>query len=111
MRANLWEQTDIALQFFEQYLPYWDMQPCENVSAYCLEKPGEVYATYLIDPASEDLVLNLTPGQYQVEWYDPLNGGDLQIGKQIDVKTASSVSVGPPPVSRKDWVVLARRQT
>ncbi|MEM9588321.1 MAG: DUF5060 domain-containing protein, partial [Planctomycetota bacterium] len=50
-RENLWRQTTIARRFFDHHLPYWEMQPADQLtdceSDYCFAKPGQVYSIYL----------------------------------------------------------------
>ena len=47
----LWDQTHVALEFFQQHLPFAEMQPADELCGakddWCLAKPGEVYAVYL----------------------------------------------------------------
>jgi len=84
-RHNLWSQTRHALEFFEQYLPYWNMGECEGAvwrrDVYCLGTPGEIYAFYM--PGRGSAMMGLPEndtGGYTVAWYDPKTGGNLQIG-------------------------------
>lgn len=112
-RENMWKQTTIARQFFEQHLPYWEMTSAddltENESDYCFAKAGDVYAIYL--PAGETTSLNLEDADktFMVSWLDPKSGGDLQSGSVSEVTGGGNVSLGDPPDGdAKDWVVLVK---
>ncbi len=112
LRERMWDQTRFALDFFHEYLPFSDMQPDNGLishkSGFCLAKPGEVYAAYLPDGGSTEL--KLEAGTYEVYWYDPRNGGDLQRGSIKQITGPGSPSVGHAPKDRdQDWAVLVCR--
>ncbi len=106
-RAELWKQTRNALEFFEQYLPYWEMIPCERVEPYCYAKPGEVVAVYFRPDQIGSFTLDGDGEGWQIHWFDPVAGGDLQSGSVTSVTGTSSI--GKPPSEDRDWVMLARR--
>ena len=113
-RANLWAQTRHALAFFRDYLPFWEMQSADSLvggGAYCLAKPGEVYAIYLPPNVSATLDIGTNEVTYAVQWYDPKQGGALQPGSQPQVSGSGRMPLGSPPGEDKsrDWVVLVRR--
>jgi len=117
-RNRLWQLTSYAQQFFEQYLPYWDMHPAHtlvnNEGAYCLVKESEIYAIYLPDTRAYTLDLTEAKGEYEVEWYDPLTGGLLQNGSVRKVTGGKVVELGEPPSrskTKQDWVVLVRNMS
>ncbi len=114
-RANLWAQTRHALAFFREHLPFWEMESADELveaGAYCLAKPGAVYAIYL--PPGTQATLDVGPDEanYTVRWYDPKQGGALQVGNQPQVSGAGRVSLGSPPDGdvARDWVMLVRRE-
>ena len=120
-RANLWDQTRHALAFFEQYLPYWEMSPRDDltlrVDDYCMAKEGEIYAIYCPDSVTTDLDLGETDASFSVSWYDPLKGGPLQEGSQGHDAVVTEISgpgvhnLGHPPlIIDQDWVVLVKRK-
>jgi Putative collagen-binding domain of a collagenase len=44
-----------------------------------------------------------------VRWFDPRNGGPLQVGTVGALEFGSTQSIGEAPSSRgKDWVILLR---
>ena len=114
-RHNLWSQTRHALEFFEQYLPYWNMGECEGAvwrrDVYCLGTPGEIYAFYM--PGRGSAMMGLPEndtGGYTVAWYDPKTGGNLQIGSVSTLGFGGNQFIGYPPNNNtKDWVVLIRK--
>ncbi len=114
-RNKLWELTNHAKTFFENHLPYWQMQPehtlVNRTAAYCMRKPGEVYAVYLPDTEQATIDLRATTGEFKVQWYDPLNGGALHPGTVQTVQGGKITSLGNPPQrnvdgDQKDWVCL-----
>jgi hypothetical protein len=126
-RENMWSQTDHALQFFQQYLPFDEMDPADELipdgSGYCFAKRGETYAVYLhdavsslradlVDPRAKSVVGEYSNGAlaepalldledsvltYSVQWYDPRNGGPLQEGTVSSVTGPGEVPIGSPP--------------
>jgi len=113
-RDHLWDLTRYALEFFQKYLPFWEMKrDDERISArgaFCLSKPGEVYAVYLKDGGTTDLDLSDAAGTFEVKWYDPRNGGDLKDGSVKTVNGGGRRALGTAPAEPdKDWAVLVRK--
>lgn len=119
-RDRLWELTAYALDFFQKELPYWEMQPSHDLiateGAYCYQKPGEVYAIYLPENnqtgssklESSTINLSATQNTFQVQWFDPLKGGEMQNGAVKIIKGGGEISLGIPPLAHQDWVVLLK---
>ena len=110
-RDVMWDQTRHALEFFHRHLPFWKMAPDDTLvsaeKAYCLAKPGQVYAIYLLEGGSADL--NVAPGTYSVQWYNPRTGGELETGTKTEIAGPGSVAIGHPPNSAdKDWLALIK---
>lgn len=117
-RDRLWELTQIALSFFEDHLPYWEMKPNHNLvnspGAYCLNKEDEIYAIYLPTSGSYSLNLTNTSEAFDVFWYDPLNGGELQVGSVESFIGGSFRKLGAPPTtigSSQDWICLVKARS
>ncbi len=113
-RSHLWDQTRFARNFFEQYLPFWEMYPADELvdaeGAFCFAKSGEVYAIYL-RRGTTTLEVASNQATYEVHWFDPKSGGELQVGGQSEVKGPGKVSLGQPPgKAQQDWVVLVRKK-
>jgi len=114
-RANMWKQTSIALDFFQQHLPFSEMNPADELagseSAYCLSLENKVYALYLIQGGTGKLDLSGAEGEFSVQWYDPRTGGELQTGSVAEVTAGDRVSIGSPPSEPEmDWAVLITRK-
>jgi len=114
-RENMWAQTRHALEFFQENLPFWEMETADELTPdeddYCFAKPGEIYAIYDVAPENPQLNLEDTEGNFTVQWYDPRNGGALSDGSVTSVEGGSMVSLGAPPADGdKDWVVLVRKK-
>ncbi len=117
-RDRLWELTKYATEFFQKYIPFWDMTPKHNLintsNAYCLGKTGDIYAVYL--PQLENPTINLkhTQGVFHIAWYNPLKGGPLLKGSKEKVHGGAEVSLGLPPstensTNQQDWVCLVSK--
>ncbi len=113
-RENMWDQTRYALEFFQNYLPFAEMAPdnslSSNAKSYCLAKPGQVYAVYLLEGGTTDL--RVGGGTYSVQWYNPREGGELVRGSVRRISGPGRQSIGQPPRdSSNDWAVLVRKIT
>ena len=112
---NLWKQTSVALTFFREHLPFWEMESADDLvdaeGAYCFAKPGEVYAVYLLPNSEATLDVGGDEATYTVRWFDPKVGGEFQTGEMTEVSGSGSVVLGNPPGNPdQDWVVLVRRK-
>ncbi|XCF05486.1 DUF5060 domain-containing protein [Tamlana crocina] len=112
-RDLFWDQNRYALHFFNNYIPFWKMEPSDDLViseeiSYCLAKEGEVYAIYTEANAGEiNLDLGASTNSYKIKWFDPRKGGDLQEGRISSVKGPGIVELGEPPSEiDKDWMVL-----
>ncbi|HOJ31942.1 MAG TPA: DUF5060 domain-containing protein [Candidatus Hydrogenedentes bacterium] len=111
-RENMWAQTRYALEFFHQYLPFWDMVPLENGvrgdGVWCLASPPKTYLLYM--PQVGGVALHLPKGRYVLQWFNPRAGGGLIEGGAV--KGGDWVPIGSPPADAdRDWVLLVRRQS
>ncbi|MFK7819643.1 MAG: DUF5060 domain-containing protein [Planctomycetaceae bacterium] len=121
-RENLWQQTSIAVEFFQAYLPFWEMAPAQklisNTDAYCFAKSGDTYAIYVPSLAAVQAVALQLPNadvDYHVHWFDPKSGGPLKSGTVKKVRGGTAAAqLGKPPESPandpQDWVILVRRK-
>lgn len=113
-RDRWWDYCRYALEFFKKNeIPFWEMN-CQNnlvsdSNAYCFFKPDVVYVVYLKNGGSAKLDLSKGKGAFEVSWYDPRNGGELQHGSTRIIQGGQSRLLGNPPKDKKkDWVVLVR---
>jgi CubicO group peptidase (beta-lactamase class C family) len=113
-REKMFQQTKHAVDFFQRYLPFHEMQPADHLplayADYGLAKEGEVYCIYLFSGGNTRLKLGTHRGPFSVHWFDPRNGGRLQLGSVKTVWGPGQVEIGEPPHARsKDWVCLVRK--
>ena len=117
-RDLFWEQGKICIDFFRNNnIPYWEMEVDDELVStagdYVLTKHGEVYVVYLKNGGEAALNLDGVTAQFDVLWYDPRRGGDLQKGKVESISGNGKHSLGTGPSEKennKDWVVLVRRK-
>jgi hypothetical protein len=113
---DVWySQCAHALKFFNDFdVPFWDMSNQDNLvsgatGARCLRKVGEAYVIQLPNGGSPSLNLAVAPGNFEVKWFDPRNGGNLQNGSVLNVAGGGTVSLGSAPnKAAQDWIVLVR---
>jgi CubicO group peptidase (beta-lactamase class C family) len=113
-REEMFRQTRLALEFFQQHLPFDRMQPMDELAVghgvSCLATPGEVYLLHLPSGGATRFDLGPRPGLYEVRWFDPRRGGDLREGSVRRVRGPGLAWTGEPPTEpERDWVVLVRR--
>lgn len=116
-RHRLWELTHFAKSFFEKYLPYWEMSPMHSLinadDSFCFQKPGEVYAIYTSSISDLELDLTGVSGSFEVHWFNPIQGGVLDVGSVQMIEGGGMSSLGIPRLTDlnkavQDWVVLVR---
>ncbi|MCC7154128.1 MAG: DUF5060 domain-containing protein [Bryobacterales bacterium] len=113
-RDHFWDLLRYAHEFFTRYLPFHEMRHDDGLTPnprdYVFAKPGEIYAVYLPDGGPTDLDLSGAAGEFEVKWYDPRYGGELQDGPVKTVQGGALRSLGEPPRERaNDWALLVRR--
>jgi len=114
-RDIIWNQTRYALEFFQTYLPFWDMTPSDHLTsaedAFCFAQEGEIYVIYLMNGGTTDFNLGKSNSEFEVKWYNPRHGGDLLTGKIKSLKGPGILNIGKAPKDKnKDWAVLIRRK-
>lgn len=115
VRANMWRQNKIALDFFNEHIPFQDMTAANDLVAgeddYVLAQTNQTYLIYLRDGGNAKIDLSSAKGAYDVHWFDPRNGGDLQRGSVARVRGQKSVNLGVAPSQpEQDWAVLLQRR-
>jgi hypothetical protein len=128
-RDKTWEYSRIALDFFREHVPFWEMKNTNGLvgntdggnSAYCFSNPRNVYVVYFSSASAElrrdrnigKMKLDLTgaDGAFEVLWFNPREGGAFQSGSVGQVEGGAPVSLGAPPADPdRDWVVMVRRR-
>lgn len=114
-RDRLWDYTRYALEFFQDHLPYTQMESRDELiesphPAYCFALENEIYAIYLSGGSACKLDLRDTMQSFTVDWYNPRTGGSLMKGSVGQLTPGSLVDIGTPPAEyEKDWVALIKR--
>ncbi|MFT5883623.1 MAG: hypothetical protein ACI9IP_000062 [Arcticibacterium sp.] len=115
-RDLFWDQNRYALTFFKNHIPFWTMNPADELIkgdlAYCLAQKDSIYAVYLpMEQETSTIDLGTSGNKFSIHWYDPRNGGELQEGTVKTAKANGTVFLGYPPAERKkDWVVLIQKR-
>ena len=92
------------VDFFASF-EWWKADPHDELvsnGAYCLAKPGEVYAVYL--PKEGDVTVRLGPGTYSAHWFAPNTGEVLPLAP-----ASGPVWTSPHTPDRLDWALLLTR--
>jgi Domain of unknown function (DUF5060)/Stigma-specific protein, Stig1/Putative collagen-binding domain of a collagenase len=108
-RDAMWDQTRHAMDFFHQFLPFWEMDSADELAnkGHTLAKMPDVFATYTGQGSGISLDLGGITGDFDVRWFDPRNGGALQQGSVVTVSGGDTRSLGAPPSdANNDWVAL-----
>lgn len=113
-RDHLFDLMRYAHEFFTRYLPFHRMRHRDELTPqpgdYVFAREGEIYAVYLPEGGTAELDLRGVSGTFEVKWYDPRFGGDLQDGTVRTVEGGGLRSLGLPPRDRQsDWAVLVQR--
>jgi hypothetical protein len=111
-RERMWEQTRHAMEFFHRHLPFWEMEPSDQLAgkknARVLARGDSLYAIQL--PAGGETTIELGKGNYEVRWFNPRAGGELQVGSVKSLEGPGAKPTGQPPSDPEmDWVVLIKR--
>ncbi|WP_442508117.1 DUF5060 domain-containing protein [Novipirellula sp. SH528] len=129
-RIELWKSLAIARTFMEDHLPFWEMQPADELvddeatlevglgsgksfplGAQVFRKPGEIYAIYF--PVARDtgrINLSEATGSFQARWFSP-RSGQFE-GNRFELIAGDNVSIGPPPTEpEQDWALLITRHS
>ena len=114
-RHNWWTVSNHAHQFFEDHLPFGEMQNhnelLSNKEAFCFARRGEIYVVYL--PKNQTTDLEIGDGNYAIAFYDPLAGGLLldKPNQGWEITKANSVSLSAyDGLVHKDWVIVIKRK-
>jgi hypothetical protein len=93
------------VDFFASF-DWWKTDPHDELvtnGAYCLARPGEIYAVYL--PKEGPVTVRLEPGTYSAHWFG------ANTGETIPLAPASGPAwTSPNSPDRQDWALLLLRQ-
>ncbi|MEM1002006.1 MAG: T9SS type A sorting domain-containing protein, partial [Bacteroidota bacterium] len=115
-RKSKWEDAKIALDFFNQYLPFWDMIAMNDISsdndADVFGQENKIYLMYIPAGQSPTISLGNTGINYDIKWFNPKSGGNFQNGSLLTVSAGNSVTLGAPPHSpNEDWLALLKNES
>ncbi len=110
-RDKWWDYARHLLHFLKKgEIPFWNMRPDNSVITgagnWSLGKPGDAYVIYLPNGGTTQLDLSAHNGKFNVSWFDPIKGGELQSGSVKQVTGGGKVSIGNAPGNAsQDWAV------
>lgn len=120
---DLWNYVWFARKFMEENLPFWEMEPADDLLAgetvyegktstndgQVFAKTGECYAVYFpVASQTGHLDLSAAKGEFEKRWYNPRTG-EFE-GKPETISGGAKIEIGPPPASpADDWVMLVKR--
>jgi len=109
-RKNMWKQTQEAINFFQKHIPFPKMQPNDDLiqigKGYALSEGNNMHLVYFPE-GIETIDIDLPEEHYRIEWFDPKNGGKLQLGSINETKGGNSAEIGIPTGDiTNDWVLL-----
>lgn len=112
-RDTMWTQLASGIDFFKMKKVNENLPKMKNHdelgSGHILALPNELYITYLDDEmASLDLTGSMDA--FEIRWFNPVNGGGLQIGTVSEVMGGAKVDLGEPKFSSNEKVVLVTRK-
>jgi len=117
-RDQSWDFCRVALEFFREHAPFWDMTNANALignakndnSKYCLIKHGELYLVFLAQGGTTELDLSGAAGNFKVQWFNPRIGAALSDGSVKKVAGGGKVSLGNPPADpEEDWLIVVRK--
>ncbi len=128
-REALWDDMYYARSFMENHLPFWEMEPADELvqnegtipvglgegktfplGAQVFIKKREIYAIYLptADPVGT-IDLSMSNGKFTLKWYNPRTGKFEGENRSID--GGAVVPLGNAPSDPKeDWAILIHKK-
>ncbi len=118
-RDRSWDYCRIALEFFrDNKIPFWEMKNANSLignqkndnSKFCFARANDLYVVYLPNGGTTELDVVSQAGSFQVSWFNPRTGGNLERGNVREIKGPGKAALGNPPrEADQDWVALVRR--
>ncbi|MCC4211267.1 DUF5060 domain-containing protein [Leeuwenhoekiella parthenopeia] len=118
-RDLFWDQAVIAMNFFKNSVPYWEMENHNELvnnsnnenTVYCFAKPGEIYVIYINSLETASLDLNGINGKFDVKWFNPKTGGKLLKTEITELIGGGMHKLGTSPDKKqKDWTVVITKK-
>lgn len=95
------------VDFFTSF-DWWRMEPHDelvNNGAFCLAKPGELYAVYL--PHGGNVSVHIEPGTYDATWWDAGTGRQIPL---TPIRATNAQWTSPAAPGDDDWALLLKKQ-
>lgn len=114
VRKNMWAQCRHALDLFRDHkIPFWKMTNANKKLAsndgYCLHQADKLYLVYRKQAGLTLLDLSAAKGVFEVMWFNPRQGGALQVGATQAIVGGGRVAIGEPPSEPgQDWLAVIR---
>ncbi|RDV29352.1 DUF5060 domain-containing protein [Alteromonas aestuariivivens] len=118
-RDRSWDYAATAIGFFQRHqIPLQRMRNLDaraavnhpDKIAWAMGAENEMYLVYLPQGGQATLDLSVDSGTFQVQWFDPRNGGVLRQSNVKRVSGGERVSLGKPPENAdEDWLILLSR--
>lgn len=109
-RESKWSDVSHALNFFSEHVPYWDMNPSNELALkwgmYCLAKPGNTILYYWYRYLEEQPRIRIPFGTYVSYFYNPREGGGLILNNPPFLKGPVDMDVTAP--DNEDWVLILK---
>jgi hypothetical protein len=99
------EGYEHMVDFFTSF-EWWKTEPHDELvshGAYCLAKPGEIYAVYL--PKGGDVTVKLEPGTYAAQWFNAFTGETAPLPPAEGPEWTS-----PKAPGWLDWALLLQKR-
>lgn len=122
------DDTMIMLKGYEHMVDFftsfewWRTEPHDELvqgGAYCLAKPGEIYAVYL--PKEGSVTIKLEPGSYEANWFNAFTGeivplppvewpGAVGVGGGLAAGEGKAGWTSPKTPGWLDWALLLKKK-
>jgi len=107
-RDSVWRDIKHALNFFTNYIPFWEMAEADHLATssnvYVYSKPGSVYVYYFYGQGKASI--RAPQGYYSIQWYNPRTGGDLITTNPNRLTGPADINID---VEDTDWVLILKR--
>jgi hypothetical protein len=93
------------VDFFTSF-EWWKTEPHDELvdkGAFCLAKPGEIYAVYL--PKEGKVTIKLEPGTYEASWFNAFTGQKIPLPPVTGPAWTS-----PQTPGWLDWALLLQKR-
>lgn len=108
-----YERMAYAKYFFETHnIPFWNLENDNTLisNGYLLTDHSHYYIVFLPEGGTSNITVKGS-NTYNVKWFNPRTGGDLQNGTHTSITSGEGISIGNAPNNTSaSWVVLIEKQ-